>query len=63
MYPLEVWFVWGICVWIPCIKGTMMMMMIMMMMMMVIIIIIIIIYLTAIVLSPCGSGYNACTWI
>ena len=36
-------------------------MMMMMMMMMIIIIIIIIIYLTANVLSPDGSGYNACT--
>jgi hypothetical protein len=26
MYPLETWFVSGICVWIPCIKETMMMM-------------------------------------
>jgi hypothetical protein len=25
MYPLGIWFVWGICVWIPCIKETMMM--------------------------------------
>jgi len=45
MYPQGTWFVSGICVWIPCIKETMMMMMmtIMMMMMMMIIIIIIII--------------------
>jgi hypothetical protein len=25
MYPLGTWFVSGICVWIPCIKETMMM--------------------------------------
>ena len=31
MYPLEIRFVSGICVWIPCIKETMMMMMMMMM--------------------------------
>ena len=42
MYPLGTWFVSGICVWLPCIKETMMMMM---MMMMIIIIIIIIIYI------------------
>jgi hypothetical protein len=24
MYPLGTWFVSGICVWIPCIKETMM---------------------------------------
>ena len=41
MYPLGTWFVSGICVWIPCIKETVMMMMMMMMMMMIIIIIII----------------------
>jgi hypothetical protein len=29
MYPLGTWFVWGICVWIPCIKETMMMIIIM----------------------------------
>ena len=29
MYPLGTWFVLGICVWLPCIKETMMMMMIM----------------------------------
>jgi len=28
MYPLETWFVSGICVWIPCIEETMMMMII-----------------------------------
>jgi hypothetical protein len=28
MYPLGTWFVSGICVWIPCIKETMMMMII-----------------------------------
>jgi len=38
MYPLGTWFVSGICVWIPCIKET-----IMMMMMIIIIIIIILI--------------------
>jgi len=27
MYPLGTWFVSGICVWLPCIKETMMMMM------------------------------------
>ena len=31
MYSLGTWFVSGICVWIPCIKETMMMMMMMMM--------------------------------
>jgi len=41
MYPLGTWFVSGICVWLPCIKETMMMMMMMMMMMIIIIIIII----------------------
>jgi len=41
MYPLGTWFVWGICVWLPCIKETMMMMM-----MMIIITIIIIIIIT-----------------
>jgi hypothetical protein len=40
MYPLGTWFVLGICVWIPCIKETMMMMM------MIIIITIIIIIIT-----------------
>jgi len=45
MYPLGTWFVSGICVWIPCIKETMMMMM---MMIMIIIIILIIIILTII---------------
>ena len=44
MYPLGTWFVSGICVWIPCIKETLMMMM--MMMMTIIIIIIIIIFLS-----------------
>jgi hypothetical protein len=29
MYSLGAWFVSGICVWIPCIKETMMMMMMM----------------------------------
>jgi hypothetical protein len=43
MYPLGTWFVSGICVWIPCIKETMMMVM---MMMTIIIIIIIIINFT-----------------
>ena len=44
MYLLGIWFVSGICVWIPCIKERMMIiMMIMMMMMMMKIIIIIII--------------------
>ena len=47
MYPLGTWFVLGICVWLPCIKDTM--------------IIIVIIYLTANGLSPGSSGYNACT--
>ena len=42
MYPLRPWFVSGICVWIPCIKETMMMMMMMMMIIIIIIIIIII---------------------
>jgi len=40
MYPLGIWFVSGICVWLPCIKETMMMIM-----MLIIIIIIIIISL------------------
>ena len=43
MYPLGTWFVWGMCVWIPCIKETMMMMIIIIMIMMIMIIIIIII--------------------
>jgi len=30
MYPLGTWFVSGICVWIPCIKETMLMMIIIM---------------------------------
>jgi len=34
MYHLGTWFVSGICVWIPCIKETMMMMVMVMMMMM-----------------------------
>jgi len=42
IYPLGIWFVWGVCVWIPCIKETMMVVMMMMMMMMMMIIIIII---------------------
>jgi len=29
MYPIGTWFVSGICVWIPCIKETIMMMMLM----------------------------------
>ena len=37
MYPLGTRFVSGICVWITCIKETMMMTMIMVMMMMIII--------------------------
>ena len=45
MYPLGTWFVSGICVWLPCIKETMVIIIIiiiiMMMMMMIIIIIII----------------------
>jgi hypothetical protein len=28
MYPLGTWFVSGMCVWIPCVKETMMMMII-----------------------------------
>ena len=43
MYPLGTWFVSGICVWIPCIKETMM---IMVMMMMIIIIIMDVVYLS-----------------
>jgi len=39
MYPLGTWFFSGICVWIPCIKETIMMMMIIMMMIIIIIII------------------------
>jgi len=42
MYHLGAWFVSGICVWIPCIKETMMLLQLMMMMMIIIIIIIII---------------------
>ena len=45
VYPLGTWFVSGICVWIPCIKETIMMMMIMI----IIIIIIVIITVVAIV--------------
>jgi hypothetical protein len=56
MYSLGTWFVSGIYVEIPCIKEMMMMMI-----MIIIIIIIIIIHLTADVLPPGGSGYNACT--
>ena len=40
-YPLGTWIVWGICVWIHCMKETIMMMMMMMMMIIIIIIIII----------------------
>ena len=42
MYPLGTWFVSGICVWIPCIKETMLMMMMMIIVLIIIIIIIII---------------------
>jgi len=28
MYPVGTWFVWRICVWLPCIEETMMMMLI-----------------------------------
>ena len=48
MYPLGTLFVPGICVWLPCIKETMMMMMIIMIMMMIMIIIIIIIIIITI---------------
>ena len=41
MYPLGTWFVWGICVCIPCIKEIMMMMMTMMVIIIIIIIIIV----------------------
>ena len=57
MYPLGTWFVSGICVWILCIKETMMMIMMMMMMMIMIIIIIIIIPIIIIIIdikkAPC----------
>jgi len=42
MYPLETWFVSRICVWIPCIKETMMIMMMMIIIIIIIIIVIII---------------------
>ena len=38
MYPLGTWFISGICVWIPCIKETMMMMMIIIIIVIIIII-------------------------
>jgi len=37
MYPLGTWFVPGICVWLPCVKETMMMMMMIMMIIIIII--------------------------
>ena len=49
MYPLGIWFVWGIRVWVPCVKETVVVVvvvvvvMMMMMMMMIIVLIIIII--------------------
>jgi len=51
MYPLGTWFVSGICVWIPCIKTTMMMMMMMIMMIMMIIIVIIIIIISFVLIA------------
>jgi hypothetical protein len=36
MYPLGTWCVSGICVWIPCIKETLMMVVVMMMMIIII---------------------------
>ena len=51
MYPLGTWFVSGICVWIPCIKETMMMMIVM-----IIIIIIIIIIVAKLTLIFDGLG-------
>jgi len=49
MYPLGTWFVSGICVWIPCIKETMMIIII-------IIIVVVVVVVTAVDFSPGGSS-------
>jgi len=60
MYPLGTWFVWGICIWISCIKETMMMMMMMMIMMMMMMMMMIIIIIIIIIIIYRHGAFSEC---